>query len=64
MWDLVVIVAQVACITFLAAGAVLSLWFRRLASDGKPHVIAKPEMTSVAEIRGRRAPAPALKRAA
>jgi hypothetical protein len=63
MWDLVVIVAQVACIAFLAAGAVLSLWFRGLASD-KPRVIAEPQTTSVAVIRAVGEPAPALKRAA
>jgi hypothetical protein len=46
MWDIMVVVVQLACFAVLIAGAAMSLWFWRLASTPRPNV--EPESPPVA----------------
>jgi hypothetical protein len=66
MWDVVVVVVQLACAAFLVAGAILSLWFR-----GLPQPSAAPvpldvsvELKEVAVAEAVVKPLPPLRRAA
>jgi hypothetical protein len=61
MWDVVVVVVQLACTAFLVAGAILSFWVRGLAAPAPKVSIA---VKSVAVTEAVVKPMPPLRRAA
>ena len=49
MWEFVIVVAQLACLALLIAGAGVSLWFWRLASPPPPGVEPESPPVSASE---------------
>ena len=62
MWDLVVVAFQLTCVAVLIAGAIVSLWFWRLASMPPPKVEPETEPSPATDAAVKSMPP--LKRAA